>query len=281
MAATDTNNEKSIFTFIQKTNIIETFTPKLKPLKAPLKENRTSSNNLLELNLNEDIELTNTNIIPNIIPNSNPDIIIPINLYRLSLKWYVVYILYGLIGGIIINLITNTKVIRFDMYFNILISPIIYYNSPRKILTRIDTNIFIFYYTIPFMCGLCFRFMDLIPTLSTFTLNFSDIHSILQISLASIIAILTFIMIIYYIYISSEPLINSLLFVIFTLITTLTCYYYYNSGGMIHIHHYFVGLIIMLLSKNSKHKLVVMIHAIGYAIYIEGLSCWGFAPIFL
>lgn len=278
MASVDSNNEKSIFSFLQKTNIIETLTPKLKPLKDPLKENRTSSNNLLALNLNEDIEMTNIN--PNIIPNSNLDII-PINLYRLSLKWYVVYILYGLIGGIIINLITNTKVIRFDMYFNILISPIIYYNSPRKILTRIDTNIFIFYYTIPFLCGLCFRFMDLIPTLSTFTLNFSDISSILQISLAALVAILTFIMIVYYIYISSEPLINSLLFVIFTLITTLTCYYYYNSGGMIHIHHYFVGMIIMLLSKNSKHKLVVVIHAIGYAIYIEGLSCWGFAPIFL
>ena len=87
-------------------------------------------------------------------------------------------------------------------------------------------------------------------------------------------------MILYYIYISSEPYINFLLFIIMTFIVSVTCYLFYKNGGNIHIHHYFVGLIIMLLSKNSKYKVVITTHAIGYAIYIEGVSKWGYAPIF-
>jgi len=36
----------------------------------------------------------------------------------------------------------------------------------------------------------------------------------------------------------------------------------------------------MLLSKNYNYKLVIMAHAIAYAIYTEGISKWGFGPIF-
>jgi hypothetical protein len=36
----------------------------------------------------------------------------------------------------------------------------------------------------------------------------------------------------------------------------------------------------MLISKNSKNSIVIIVHAIGYAVYIEGISKWGFARIF-
>ena len=261
--------DNSIINFMKKDqHIISSVVPKLKPV--PL-----SSNNLLELSEMPILELNNIN-------EKETQTYIPevVNMYRLSLKWYAVYLLYGLVGGIFINGITHSKIIIFDMIFNIILSPIIYYNAPRKILTRITIKEFFLYYTLPFFIGLLFRFLDYIPMLSQFTLNFNSISSTIQIILASILCIGITLIIIYYIYISSEPIINMLLFIIMTLITSITCYYYYIMGGNIHIHHYFVGMIIMLLSKNSKYKLVIVIHAIGYAIYIEGVSKWGYAPIF-
>ena len=69
------------------------------------------------------------------------------------------------------------------MIFNIIISPIIYYNAPRKILTRITIQEFGLYYTLPFFCGLFFRFMDYIPILSQFSLSFDSINSYIQIIL--------------------------------------------------------------------------------------------------
>ena len=287
-------NDRSILSFVKGTNNI-ILTPKLAPMR--LKPNKISSNNLLELNIESidmpTIELTEPVISPinlaNNIVNNNGNVVfdfmtqqksIAISQYRLSLKWYGVYLLYGLMGGIFINLITISPVMIFDMIFNIMLSPIIYYNSPRKILTRIDKNQFIFYYTIPFICGLFFRFLDMITILSQFTLSFDNINSTVQIILTTLVCIIVLIMIIYYIYISSEPIINFLLFIIFTLIISITCYYFYSDNGKIHIHHYFIGLIIMLLSKNCKYNLVIMIHSVGYAIYIEGISKWGYAPIF-
>jgi hypothetical protein len=200
--------------------------------------------------------------------------------YRLSLKWYLVYLLYGFFGGIFINIITCAKMVNFDMAFNILLSPIIYYNSPRKILTRISKNEFIYYYTLPFIVGLFFRFLDYMPVLNQLTLNPDNINTGIKIGMVSIVIIMIIVLLSYYIYISSEPLINSLLFLVFTLTSTLTGYYYYNNNGNIHIHHYFLGLIIMLLSKNYNYKLVIIAHAVAYAIYIEGISMWGFGPIF-
>ena len=261
--------DNSIINFIKKDqHIIPSLVPKLKPI-------RVSSNNLLELSEMPTLELNNIN-------EKETQTYIPevVNMYRLSLKWYALYLLYGFMGGIFINSITNNKIIIFDMIFNIILSPIIYYNAPRKILTRITTKEFLLYYTLSFIIGLLFRFLDYIPMLSHFTLNFDNISSTIQIILTSIICIVITLIIIYYIYISSEPIINTLLFIIMTLIISITCYYYHNMGGNIHIHHYFVGMIIMLLSKNSKYKLVIVIHAIGYAIYIEGVSKWGYAPIF-
>jgi hypothetical protein len=251
----------------------------LKDQPKQLKENRSSNNNLLKMNEIELVEVKHPeNDSDNDSPRSPDNIVV--NLYRLSLKWYFVYIMYGLIGGIIINIISSTTILQYDMLFNILFSPIIYYNSPRKILTRITTKEFLLYYTLPFICGLFFRFLDTIPVLNQFSLNFNDNRSPIQYILLAVLLLLILCMLVYYIYISSEPLINSLLCMIYILITSLTCYYYYNNNGKIHIHHYLVGIIMMLLSKNSKYKVIIILHGIGYAIYIEGISKWGFAPIF-
>jgi hypothetical protein len=239
----------------------------------PLKEVRTSRNNLLSL-------IITSNTIEKEEEPQDTQCCSNTSSYRLSLKWYCIYIMYGFFGGIFINIISSSLVINFDMVFNILLSPIIYYNAPRKILTRITIKELALYYTIPFIFGLCFRFLDYIPIFRNFTLNVSNISNEVQILLLSLVIIFILAMILYYIYISTEPLINLLLFIIMVLIGSISCYYYYINGGNIYFHHYFIGIIIMLISKNPKHKIVIMTHAIGYAVYIEGISKWGYAPIF-
>lgn len=200
--------------------------------------------------------------------------------YYNSIKWYFVYMVYGFLGGIIINSITSTPLLRYDMFFNILISPIIYYHSPKNILTNIELKDFFKFYTIPFLLGLCFRLLDNIPELNTFVLNPKYIESGLQIGLT--IGLGSFILLtsVYYLSISSNPITNIILLVMELIFISTFNLYYLQHGGNIHIHHYFLALIMMLVSRNYKSKLVITIHAIAYAIYIEGISRWGFDKIF-
>ena len=122
-----------------------------------------------------------------------------------SLKWYFVYVLYGLIGGMLINSVTNMPLIRYDMVFNILISPILYYHSPRNILTNIKPKQFWLFYTIPFILGLSFRFLDNIPELNSFIINPDYIQDKVQIILLVLLIIVILIISAYYIFISKFP----------------------------------------------------------------------------
>jgi len=200
--------------------------------------------------------------------------------YYNSIKWYFVYMIYGFLGGVIINSITQTTILRYDMFFNILISPILYYHSPKNILTNIETKDFFKYYTIPFLLGLCFRLLDNIPLLSTFVLNPKYIESSLQIGLTITLGLFILITSVYYLIISSNPITNIILLVMELIFIFTFNIYYLQHGGNIHIHHFFLGLVMMLVSRNYKSKIVIILHAISYAIYIEGISKWGFDKIF-
>lgn len=166
------------------------------------------------------------------------------------------------------------------MLFNIIISPIVYYHSPRNILMNLDKIKLLKYYFTPFLIGLMFRFFDRIPGFSQFVLDPYYIKSTLQISLLSTVLFIILTLSIYYIYISSNPILNTILFLCEIVLTVISCYYYLLDNGYIHIHHYFIGLIIMLVSKNYHSQIVVIAHAISYAIYIEGISGYGFDSIF-
>ena len=202
------------------------------------------------------------------------------NKYYQSIKWYSVFMVYGFIGGIFINSISNITILRFDMFFNIMISPIIYYHSPKNILNHIEFSDFLKYYTLPFICGLQFRFLDSIPELNTFVLNLQEIHTSLQITLASIVCLGILCLSLYYLFISSNPYVNGSILIAEFIFIIVFNYYFYRQGGNIHIHHYFLALIIMLISKNYHSKLVIVIHSVGYGIYIEGISGWGYGKIF-
>lgn len=200
--------------------------------------------------------------------------------YYKSIRWFSIYVLFGIIGGLLINAITQVELLNFDMIFNILISPIIYYHSPRKILTKISIKQFGIYYTIPFVLGLLFRFLDQISIINQFVLNPNKIQSINQIVLLILLIFGILIISAYYIFISTFPLVNTILLSINFLITFISLYIYYQSGGNIHVHHYFLALCIMLLSRNPHSNIVNIIHALAYGIYIEGISKWGMAALF-
>ena len=200
--------------------------------------------------------------------------------YYKSIRWFSIYMLYGIIGGLLINAITQVKLLNFDMIFNILISPLIYYHSPRKILTKISVKQFVIYYTIPFVLGLLFRFLDQVSFLNQFVLDPTKFNTINQIVLLILLISGILIVSAYYIFISSFPLINTILLSIHFLITFISLYLYYHSGGNIHIHHYFLALCIMLLSRNPHSNIVNIIHAVAYGVYIEGISKWGMAALF-
>jgi hypothetical protein len=208
------------------------------------------------------------------------DVHVKHNKYYQSIKWYSVFMLYGFVGGIFINGISNATILRFDMFFNIMISPIIYYHSPKNILNHIELSDFLKYYTLPFICGLQFRFLGSIPELNTFVLNPQEINTSLQIILTCIVGFGILCISFYYLFISSNPFVNGSILVAEFIFIVVFNYYFYRQGGNIHIHHYFLALIIMLISKNYHSKLVIVIHAVGYGIYIEGISAWGYGKIF-
>jgi hypothetical protein len=199
--------------------------------------------------------------------------------YNLIL-WYFVFLIYGFLGGIFINIISGYQPINYDMMFNVMISPIIYYHSPRNILMNLNRKSLFLYYTIPFILGLQFRFFDRIPGFSQFVLDPYYIKSTLQIILLITTILILFSLSVYYIYISSNPILNSILFFIELLTMVISSYIYLIHNGNIHIHHYFIGLLLMLVSKNYHSKVVIITHSISYAIYIDGISGYGFDTLF-
>jgi len=209
----------------------------------------------------------------------NKNIKIKNNIYYNSIKWFWVFLFYGFLGGIIINSISNTQILRYDMFFNILLSPIIYYHSPKNILINIPLNKFFKFYTLPFILGLCFRFLSEVPELGSFILDPKYIITTLDYILVFIIFLGILIISIYYLFISSNPIVNSILLLLYFLSTFIIFYLYYLNGGNLHIHHYFLGLIIMLVSKNYHSNIIIIIHSISYGIFIEGISKWGFDKI--
>lgn len=201
--------------------------------------------------------------------------------YMLAIQFYFLYLLYGLIGGVIFNsFVSAPRIINFDMIFNCIISPIIYYHSPKHILMKIDKTILLFCYTPCFILGLCFRFLDVIPEINQFTLNLVTIDSLDKMMLSILVLIVFLGICAYYIYKSRYPKINATLFILYSIATTLSFYFFYNNGGTIYFHHYFIGLLVMIISRNYHSNIVVIIHAIAYGVYIDGISRWGYASIY-
>ena len=204
--------------------------------------------------------------------------------YIISIKYYFLYLMYGFLGGLLFNCITlknyNGSIVNFDMIFNCIISPILYYHSPKHILTKMERKDWLYFYTPFYIVGLCFRFLDTIPEINNFTLNLINIDSTIKIILATFILIVFLGICGYYIFKSRFPKINSIMFFSYLIFTISSFYYFYYIGGTIYFHHYFVGLLVMIISRNVHSKIVIIIHAIGYGVYIDGISRWGFASIY-
>jgi hypothetical protein len=200
--------------------------------------------------------------------------------YLTMIRWYIIFVIYGFLGGITINALSRVQIINYDMIFNVIISPIIYYHSPRNSLTNISIINFFKFYTSFFFIGLGFRFLDHIPGFDDFTLDPTNITTASQIGITFLVMVLLCLLSGYFIVISSEPVLHLILFLIEVSIVVSTSYFFIINNGRIHVHHYFIGLVLMLVSKNYHSKIVIITHAVAYAIYIEGISKWGIATIY-
>jgi hypothetical protein len=201
--------------------------------------------------------------------------------YVLSIQFYLVYLFYGFLGGVIFNsILSPSNIVTFDMIFNCMISPIIYYHSPKHILMKIDKNVLLFIYTPFYLLGLCFCFLDRIPEINTFTLNLMTINTTFKIILSTCVLIGIVGICTYYIYKSRFPKINGILFTLYITFIIVSFYLFYHNGGTIYFHHYFIGLLVMIISRNYHSNIVVVIHAFAYGVYIDGISRWGFASIY-
>jgi hypothetical protein len=201
--------------------------------------------------------------------------------YIQSIQFYLLYLVYGFLGGVIFNsTMSKDRIVTFDMIFNCMISPILYYHSPKHILMKIDRNVLLFCYTPFYLLGLCFRFLDGIPEINTFTLDLITIDSITKIILSTCVLIGILAMCSYYIYKSRFPKINGILFVLYLSFIIVSFYLFYHNGGTVYFHHYFIGLLVMIISRNYHSNIVVVIHAFAYGVYIDGISRWGFASIY-
>ena len=201
--------------------------------------------------------------------------------YIQSIQFYFLYVVYGLLGGVIFNsTLSKDKIVTFDMIFNCMISPIIYYHSPKHILMKIDRNVLLFCYTPCYLLGLCFRFLDIIPEINTFTLDLITIDSATKIILSTCVLVGIIGICSYYIYKSRFPKINGILFLVYITSIIVSFYLFYHNGGTIYFHHYFIGLLVMIISRNYHSNIVVVIHAFAYGVYIDGISRWGYASIY-
>jgi hypothetical protein len=267
------NHRKDIINKLEDNKYFEKFDDENINIENINIENIITENKITENKITKDIEILMHNEIQEKRNNNKNK-----NYYNL-LKWYWVYLFYGFIGGVFINSISNTNILKYDMFFNVLSSPIIYYHSPKNILTNISKIKFIKFYTIPFIIGLFFRFLEYIPALGSFVIDPKYIVSTLDYILISVILCFILLLSLYYLFISSNPILNSILLISQFLITFLVSYFFYKSGGNIHIHHYFIALIIMLVSKNYHSSIIIIIHSISYGVFIEGISKWGFDSI--
>ena len=201
--------------------------------------------------------------------------------YFLSLQFYFIYLVYGFLGGVIFNSTSpKERIVTFDMIFNCMISPILYYHSPKHILMKIDRNVLLFCYTPFYILGLCFRFLDVISEINTFTLNLITIDSTTKIILSTCVLIGILVICTYYIYKSRFPKINGIIFLLYITFIIVSFYLFYDNGGKVYFHHYFIGLLVMIISRNYHSNIVVVIHAFAYGVYIDGISRWGFASIY-
>ena len=122
--------------------------------------------------------------------------------------------------------------------------------------------------------------LDNIPEINTFTLDLITIDSATKIILSTCVLIGIIGICSYYIYKSRFPKINGILFLVYITSIIVSFYLFYHNGGTIYFHHYFIGLLVMIISRNYHSNIVVVIHAFAYGVYIDGISRWGYASIY-
>ena len=123
--------------FINTLSIDETYTHKTNNIKDQKQKSKQDEIIFNNLKSNQNIESLSNDIVENKANVNKIETTSKNKNYYRMIYYYFIYLLFGFFGGLYINLISHVSLINFDMLFNIIISPILFYHSPRNILMNL------------------------------------------------------------------------------------------------------------------------------------------------
>jgi len=243
---------------------------------------RSNMINEMIINILEDINGNNSNQITSSSQTNNVNE--KINNYKITIFGYFYYCLLSIGIPSLMNALTEGSAkLNADILFNLYISPLIYkicfrhhflqcykYNK-KKIIVY-----FIFY-----MIGFSFRFLDNIKYLQTFVLNtaFFDYNDPIHVVLFLCITLYLLFTFIYEIRDTVCWKLNIAILIFGLIFVFVSLNQFVKQGIVYHFHHFFVGLIFHIVCQRYNKYISLINNAIGFGIYIEGVSRWGYGRI--
>ena len=245
---------------------------------------RSNMINEMIINILEDIDGNNPNTNQITSSSQTNNVNEKINEYKITIFGYFYYCLLSVGIPSMMNALTEGSAkLNADILFNLYISPLIYkicfrhhflqcykYNK-KKIIVY-----FIFY-----MIGFSFRFLDNIKYLQTFVLNtaFFDYNDPIHVVLFLCITLYLLSTFIYEIRDTVCWKLNIAILIFGLIFVFVSLNQFVKQGIIYHFHHFFVGLIFHIVCQRYNKYISLINNAIGFGIYIEGVSRWGYGRI--
>lgn len=204
--------------------------------------------------------------------------------YKITLLGYFYYCLLCIGMPSLLNTITLGEArLNADILFNFYASPFIYKVCFRNLfLYNFKNNkrnlVFYFFF---YIFGFCIRFLDKIESLQSFILNteffqYNDTAHLVIFWFLAVYLLFTFV---YEIRDTICWKINIGLLIIGLIFVFVSLNEFVKEGIVYHFHHFFIGLLFHIVCQRKRKIISIANNAIGFGIYIEGISLWGFGRI--
>ena len=205
--------------------------------------------------------------------------------YLVNLSGYFYYTILTSISTIIFNSITKEpRLLPIDNILFVYLSPIMYKLCFRPIFLYSmahDKKIIRYIYPISFFLGFSIRYLDYIPFFRKFVLNtHTFVDSGEYIALFCVLLLYLFLVFFNELYQSTYKKLNFLFLIAGGLFIYITVTFSLSENYIIHVHHYFLGLVLHIVCQTKRSLISVINNSLGLGIFLEGISMWGFAPLY-
>lgn len=251
---------------------------RLKKRSPTLKSNSSTDTDIIDI-IDEETMLEYENI--------KKEQFIEHKLYINNLLGYFYYLFLTNIPIIIMNSAYHlSDIYPVDSFIFLYLSPIFYKLCFKNIFiyhySKKNNIILFLIYPISFILGICIRILDTIPFFQKFVLNTTrfDYSSVGYVVLFWVLIIYLVGIFMNELYNSKYRVLNFAFLISSCLFMYFTINFYLKIRYIIHIHHYFVGFILHIVCQTKKSKISIINNAIGLGVFIEGISQWGFSPLY-